>query len=506
MIQKLINNFISLLVLLMIFTSSSHPISEIMRKECDGCLQTARPLPSLPPQSLNEINTKWDLWSAGTTLRGANIWQAAIYQDSSETEVSGMETVYSDKDFEHLRRWKANYINISHPGIYSETLFPVSDKPGTFTYQLNKRVLDNLAELVEKAKEKHLFVVISYRTGPGRNERNFSDKKHIDELKAGKKNDSGETKDQFYRKLRAELFKTDASGNLTKEAEKAQAGWIEMWKETVTKFKDYPNIVGYDLMVEPVSEFEVLGKPGEVSDEAKIAARQKWFEFARKIVSAIRSAEVALGIVEGKRNPILIGGSNYSNACSLSCFRPAEFNDFGRIIYTAHQYAPNEYTHQSNKFAEFECKNGTPEAMGQGRDHKPKTFNNSIKKNLENRYQWMNGFKETNNFVPVAINEFGVSRWAGKMDDGKHFPDASNFLIFHVNLIERLGANHALWLWEVDDCIGYDDMNYRHGTNPRNHTNIKPEDEVRDPLIKAIKDNWANNRVYATPEFLTKFK
>lgn len=44
--------------------------------------------------------------------------------------------------------------------------------------------------------------------------------------------------------------------------------------------------------------------------------------------------------------------------------------------------------------------------------------------------------------VPVAINEFGVVRYAG--DEGK--PGAYKAVEFEMGLNERIDANHALWL------------------------------------------------------------
>jgi hypothetical protein len=92
---------------------------------CGGCPQEPRALPSSTPAPPASISTKWDLWSAGTALRGANIWQAAVYGGSDKTEFQGMETRYDEPSFAKLRRWGANYINISHPGTFSVQPLPV---------------------------------------------------------------------------------------------------------------------------------------------------------------------------------------------------------------------------------------------------------------------------------------------------------------------------------------------------------------------------------------------
>ena len=53
-------------------------------------------------------------------------------------------------------------------------------------------------------------------------------------------------------------------------------------------------------------------------------------------------------------------------------------------------------------------------------------------------------------------------------------------------LLELLGANYALWLWEPgSQCVGYDEFNFRHGIDFSKH-----EDVSSNPLYDAIKDNW----------------
>lgn len=84
--------------------------------------------------------------------------------------------------------------------------------------------------------------------------------------------------------------------------------------------------------------------------------------------------------------------------------------------------------------------------------------------------------------------------------------DAGRFLTFETGLIERLGANHALWLWETSACIGYDDMNFQHGTDPKHHRDIPEADEDTDKLIKAIKDDWGQNTFYATPPLVSRLR
>jgi hypothetical protein len=81
---------------------------------------TASPHPKLnPPPTLD----KWDLWTNGTQLRGANIWQRIVIPELDGPEFLGSEYIgppYSQEDFNRLAALGANYVNISGPGLYTE--------------------------------------------------------------------------------------------------------------------------------------------------------------------------------------------------------------------------------------------------------------------------------------------------------------------------------------------------------------------------------------------------
>jgi hypothetical protein len=56
------------------------------------------------------IRHKIDLWRGTTYLRGANIWQ--------KVENKQVVPSFTAQDLHDLKSWGANYVNISHPGIY----------------------------------------------------------------------------------------------------------------------------------------------------------------------------------------------------------------------------------------------------------------------------------------------------------------------------------------------------------------------------------------------------
>ena len=437
---------------------------------CEGCKQvSAEPPAELPPPTSPVVSGKWDLWTNGTLLRGINIWQKALYprdklNREGKLEVS-FETSYDPEDFAKMRSWGANYVNISHPGIYSEK--PIETGRGKpKTYIPVDDVITNLKRLVTMSRDAQLFVVVSFRTGPGRNEAVF------DEKEKGPITTS---------------WKTDDRGALTEKACEAQNAWVEMWRRAAHELKDFPNVVAYDLMVEPHQERE---------QQEGINKQELWFALAGRLAEAIRR--------EDTRTPIMIGGANVSTACSLSCVAPGRFSKYGRIVYAAHQYEPYDlYTHQANRNARYKCdEEGAPVNKKSDRDkpHNPHEFDSAVRTVMCDRYRFIYGFRSTHDMVPVAVNEFGVVRYAGA--EGQ--PDAYKAVEFEMGLNERIGANHALWLWETVACIGYDELNIKHGPDPLKHSDLMVDEELKDDLINAIKRNWARNRIFATPDVLNR--
>jgi hypothetical protein len=413
------------------------------------------------PAPVPNVANKWDLWTHGTLLRGANIWMRCLGKD--DAPCTSFETNYDDKDFEKLRAWGANYVNISYPGIYSEKKIRQNGR-GPDAYRKVDKALTHLLELIELCRSHDLFVVVSFRTGPGRNEAVF---------------------DEDEKNPLTTLWETKR-GALTEKAIEAQKAWVDMWREVADALKDKANVVGYDLMVEPHQERE--RRDG-------VNKQEFWFALAEELVKAVRCVD--------RRTPILISGANESSACKLSCVNPDRFGRYERIVYTAHQYQPyDEYTHQPNKYAKYECVKGAPRNLPSDKndDHRPAAFDDWIAAEMYKRYEYIYGFK-VSHAVQVAVNEFGVVRYAGVSDQAR---DAGKATTYEMDLNERIGVNHALWLWETRACITYDDMNFKRGVDPNNHDDLKPENEDKDPLVFAIKTNWGRNGIYATKPVLDK--
>jgi hypothetical protein len=144
-----------------------------------------------------------------------------------------------------------------------------------------------LEQLVGWAAEADLFVVISFRTGPGRGEGDITEDGLAD----------------------ATVF----------DDEDQQAAWAQMWSSVAADYASHPHVVGYDLMVEP-HDVDV----------------QSWRSFAQDLVFAIRTVD--------DETPILVSPAGWGSYDALEGFEPLT-DPAARLVYTVHQYEPFGYTH-----------------------------------------------------------------------------------------------------------------------------------------------------------------
>ncbi|MBC8508479.1 MAG: cellulase family glycosylhydrolase [Anaerolineales bacterium] len=377
---------------------------------------------------------KWDLWVDGPHLRGANTFQRRIYLELDGAEFMGpgpLGPPYTQADFDLLAAWGANFVNISHPGLFSE------NPP----YEVDLDVQENLDTLLEMIKEADMFAVISFRTGPGRSEFGLCCFEEV-----------GDWYDESY--LNNEVWRD----------ENAQEAWSKMWAYTAQRYKDNPIVVGYDLMVEPNSNEIWLDEWDQEVFYAEYAnTLYDWNQLYPKIVSAIRKTDSS--------TPIIVGGMAYSSIDWLPWIEPI---DDVYVIYAAHQYAPHGYTHQWR-----DSDYSYPGEMDLDWDNRDDPFNRAW---LENELFSIIDSFVSNHDVAVTVNEFGLIRWV---------PGAAAFVADEIELLEARGINHALWQWQTswEQLQEENDaFNFRHGPDPDHHEDVSTSD-----LIEVIKSNWSKN-------------
>ena len=436
---------------------------------CDSALPDSRasgpsPTASLPkpeppmssPQPSRSIPSeasgptfKWSLWTGGTRLRGANIYQRRVYPQLDGLEFMGPGPVgppYTQADFDGLAAMGANYVDISHPGLFAE------EPP----YALDADIQANLDNLLAMASQAGLFAVITFRTGPGRSE-----------FWAFWGEDTASDPQNGW-------FDPSYYNNRIWGERAAQDAWAAMWRYTAERYRDNPVVAGYDLMCEPNSNdvgSYPLGDALDIWDPVEFYAQYggtlyDWNQLHPRIVAGIRQVDSA--------TPILVGGMAYSAVEWLPYLQPS---GDPRTVYAVHQYAPHNYTHQEADAVECSYPGWCDLDWGGQNDDW-----------LD--LAWVDGLLSTvddfaaSHGAPLVVNEFGVMRWV---------PGAAEFMADEMDLFEQRGLNHALWVWEPAWELWnqeVDAFNFRHGPDPGNHADVPSSD-----LMDVIRDHWSRNTI-----------
>ncbi len=381
---------------------------------------------------------KISLWEKGTKLRGINIWQKKIDYEVDEDFIGPgiVGPPFTQEDFNKLREMGVNYVNISHPGIFKV------NPP----YDLDNDILENLKSLIIMIKNADMFCVISFRTGPGRSEYTFY---RGEDYQSDPEN--GWFDEKYYND---DVWKSEA----------LQEKWAEMWKKTAEVFKDYDNVVGYDLMVEPNSNDVFFETEDPDSFYPKYSGTlYDWNQFYPKLVSAIREVD--------ENTPILISSLDWGE---IDWMKYMQTIDCSNLVYTVHQYDPHEYTHDIKSYS-------YPDRFDIDYDGVIDDFNYTW---LENKINKVKDFIQSNG-VNSAINEYGVIRWV---------KNAKDFLDDEMGLFESMGVNYAIWAYSTQwepYRTEIDDFNYLFGTNKSNKT-----EDYNNVLINILKKYWSKNTIF----------
>jgi uncharacterized protein (TIGR01370 family) len=377
----------------------------------------------------------WELWVDGPHLRGANIYQRRVYEELEDAYFMNADYIgpgYTQDDFDRLAAMGANYVNISHPGIFSE-------QP---PYELDERALEHLESLLAMIGQADMFAVVSFRTGPGRSEFTFFGE------------DDSDWFDDSYRE------------DSVWENAAAQDAWVEMWQVTAERLRTHPIVVGYDLMVEPNSNeifFDEWDADTFYADYG--GTLYDWNQLFPRIVDSIREVD--------DLTPILVGGMAYSPVDWLPYI---EVIDDDRIVYAAHQYAPTQYNFSEPGDEGFTY----PGEFDLDWDGADDVFDRQW---LESYLSVVKAFQQEHD-VPVVINEFGVRRYVN---------DAAAFLDDEIDILETLGVNWALWQWEVSwepYASHINAWNFRFGPDPESTQDVDSSD-----LMDVIEAYWSRNRL-----------
>ncbi len=288
---------------------------------------------------------KFSLWTSGA-LHGANVFQGR----NPDGATNGLgDGDFTQSDYDDLALAGANYVHISHAGIFGEAP----------PYALDTAALANLDAVVDMALRSGLYIGIAFRSGPGRNENAIS-------------NRDAATNDAIW----------------TNQA--AQDAWAAMLGFVAARFRGMPRVVGLSVMVEP-NAYALHGFPDPADFYATYGGTiQDVNRLYASATAAIRAVDLDI--------PILLEPEGYGNVPWLSYLTVTGDQ---RTVYTPHDYTPYDYTHGVIPNAAY------PGVYDLG-DGNPVLVNFSF---LQNFLQTLKVFSNQNG-VPVALTEFGVYRTA----------------------------------------------------------------------------------------------
>lgn len=266
-------------------------------------------LPACSPR----IATKLDLWdnATGPHLRGACFSQRRVIPELDGGEFLGSGPVgapISDDALESLADSGANLALLSHPGIYTE-------RP---PYRFDEPVAEHLVNLVDRCARAGLYVVVAFRSGPGRSE--FS----------------------LHRDSAGDWFPAELVDERVWRSAEARNAWSAMWGHAAVLLQNKANVAGYLLMVEPNANQAAPGANGEAIDiwdaetlrDTLSGTPGDWPAMASGLARSIRNYDA--------RTPILISPDGYANAR----FAPLlDLEAVPGMVLAIHDYEPRAYTH-----------------------------------------------------------------------------------------------------------------------------------------------------------------
>lgn len=348
-----------------------------------------------------------------TQMRGA-----VVEMSWTKTEDPPWDGRYfpTSQSFQKLRDLGANVVILNVQ--YTWTLDPPY-RPVEAEFDLLEQALNTVAQV------KGLRVIVGIRNGPGRNEM-MPDYEDGHELEA------------IYVR------------------EDAQAAYVRMMADVVSRFNKRPEIVAWEPMIEPTPHTyfgdESAWKEGASPYWPK--GMDWWNRLASRLIRAIRKVD--------PNRPIVIEPVFWGGAEGFIGWKP--FND-DNIIYSLHHYEPHEYTHQT------------------GRNMVGYPYNSHMeearidRKWLESYLKPVDAFQKAYD-VPILVGEWGLMRWV---------PNAREYITDQIALFEARGWSWVVYSW-ADEVWDYSGFELILGPN---EANVTPD--YNNAVFEPIRKAWQKN-------------
>jgi endoglucanase len=242
---------------------------------------------------------------------------------------------------------------------------------------------------------------------------------------------------------------------------------LKFWQDLAKELKDYPIVIGYNILNEPHPERLFNSHSTHIEDTTQKIIQEILFIFYKKIITAIRCFD--------NETPIIIDSSRYADPQTFEYLIPQNDN---KVIYSFHMYEPYEYTNKLKN-------NGILSYPGIIVN---KYWN---KKELELYMQNVIKFQQKHN-IPnnkILVGEFGAHRTTKGIEN--YFSDLID--IFNKNKWHYAFYSFREDNWDgMDYELGSDNITNLYLNNIYNNNVASKYRDFQSPTFMPIAKNLAN--------------
>lgn len=305
-------------------------------------------------------------------------WESGQFKGFNLGKVNGSKI--KDSDFLRLQKYGANLLRVN---------LRVTKNEDAGNYKIDKIDEDFLDKVISGSARTGISVVVTFEIQP-----------------------SGDKADYWYNN-------------------QAKVSVGEIWKRLAYKYKDKIQVVGFDLLNEPVTP-----------KLSKAFGNDIWREWALDWAKRIREADPNRTIIFEPAPWALPGG--FADLMPLP---------IGNVVYSFHFYSPQMFTHQG--IYEYPLGANYPGYIGSP----PKYWNYA---QLDSTLQNVRAFSSKYN-VPIYVGEFSCIRYASVDSRFKYIQDSMNIF------------DKAKWSWTFHSFKEWDGWD--------------PEIEANNKLVKIRSEN-----------------
>jgi aryl-phospho-beta-D-glucosidase BglC (GH1 family) len=225
--------------------------------------------------------------------------------------------------------------------------------------------------------------------------------------------------------------------------EKYAAHFINCWKRIATRFKGNKNIVGYDIINEPVQNRPAL---------------YDYWTLQRMAAEAVRAID--------PDTPIIIESNEWDSPMAFSYLSPLKMDN---VIYQVHMYLPGQFTHQGvgNSFGEL----GSDKMLRYPGKIGDVEWNRAM---IKQSMQPVRDFQLKHN-ARIFVGEFSAITWA---------PGAEKYIEDCISVFEEYK-----WDWTYHAFREWQGWSVEHTGTPDNKFQKSDDNPRKQVLLKYLKNN-----------------